>query len=462
MYKHLHNFKVIHALILVALTVFYIPRLFSPGMFFDGLILSDVAITFANNFKGMFILPATNDYRIEFCDQPPLYFWILGTYYKLFGYGMLSVYVLKAMLASFTFYLLCKLNNQYKLLISNYTVPFSLIVLGYTVGELHGFIFEHLMLEALIVPLSLLSIITLNNYLLTKRLMHLLLFTALLTALFFTKGIQTQFVIGYLGCYALIYDKKNIVKYALYGTLCFIGVGLVFGLLLYFNKSAYTYFYNYWEYRIVASFTHAGEATTNYHFSIVLNFIIEYLLTLLLVIAAYFTTKYKQINLKFAYFMLLTAACGLLPLMVTLEQRRWYFAQAAPFYIIGLMYVVSAFKPAYFNWLFKAIKPLYTGVLLIIVALINISAIAYLNTHYKRDTNKLNMLMYVKNDLKIQSFKLNGQFKEYDEICVYAHFYDLNCYIKDTVLPYSLMHPHDSLKHKVVYSNEDYYIVKNN
>lgn len=459
----LSHIKVIHVLIAIGLSVFFIPRMFSPGMFFDGLILSDVAINFADHFNGFHKLSATPDYSPNFCDQPPIYFWLYGSYYKLFGHSLLSMYFAKFITLISTLYLLVMLNTDYKKIFAtyNYNVSNALVLLMFVASALHGFVFENLMVESLLLPISLLSILQLNKFIVTQNYIYWLTFTLLSFVLFYTKGIQTQFVITYLGCYALFFDTKNILRYVLLGLASLVIVGAIFGFLLYVNEATLLFFKTYWQERIYPSFTEAGEATTQYHFGILYDVLQEYIFTFALLLIAFLTTKVKNINYKFSYFAFLFSCSGILPLMATLEQRRWYFAQAAPFLLLSIAYIIVQLNPPFVAWLNTTLKPKIVVVSCILLLLINSTIITYLHFNYKRDNDTINVLMYAKYKLKQPILRLKENVIEYPNLTTYAGVYGMICYRRDTLLQYTIVNPYDSIQYKTVYRNMQFAIIKN-
>jgi hypothetical protein len=452
-----------HTLILIGLSVFFIPKLFSPGMFFDGAILTSVAINLADNFTGFHNLTATPDYAPVFCDQPPIYFWVYGLFYKLFGHGTLSIYVAKLIPLLCTLYLLTQLNNDYKKLFAtyNYAVPNEWLVLVYVASALHGFVFENLMVESLLIPIALLSVLQLNKFITTHHYRYWWAFNTLLFVLLYTKGVQTQFVVAYLGCYALVFNTSKLIQYTLLGLGSLLISAGIFVVMFYVNDSTHQFFVHYWYDRIYPSFNHAGEATTNSHFGLLYDILQEYIFTFLLLIIAYYVSKDRRINYKISAFLLLFAACGILPLMVTLEQRRWYFAQAAPFLLLGITYIIIELKPAFVTWLNTTITGKGAKAIVATIVVANVITIALLHTYHKRDTHMITLLQHIKHNSKQRAVVLHASVTDYPELSVYAPMYDINFYRRDTALAYTVMYSHDSLKHKTVYANTKFALVKN-
>ncbi|MCD6366513.1 MAG: glycosyltransferase family 39 protein, partial [Bacteroidales bacterium] len=72
-------FTVLVAIILV------LPNLLKHGMFMDGLLYSTVANNFAHGKGAFWHLYNSDTLHCGFYEQPPLYFWIMAGFYKIFG-----------------------------------------------------------------------------------------------------------------------------------------------------------------------------------------------------------------------------------------------------------------------------------------------------------------------------------------------------------------------------------------
>ena len=123
---------------------------------------------------------------------------------------------------------------------------------------------------------------------------------------------------------------------------------IIYGLLLW-NDTSYQSIENYFNNRIVRTFTKSYSATTDNHFSL-LKQIFEQLIPVFIILLLSFTAfrvKLKKslvsIDWKpFGFFISLGLA-GSLPLMVTLEQRGFYLTTSFPFTAIALAGIGAAY-----------------------------------------------------------------------------------------------------------------------
>ena len=67
------------------LVVLVLPNLLKHGMFMDGLLYSTVANNLVHGKGTLWHLYNSDTLHRGFYEQPPLYFWIMAGFYKIFG-----------------------------------------------------------------------------------------------------------------------------------------------------------------------------------------------------------------------------------------------------------------------------------------------------------------------------------------------------------------------------------------
>src|SRR4051812_11028940 len=70
----------------IAVVLIVLP-LFQKGCFMDGLIYQTVAYNYAIGESSFWNMKFTNTSMSYFCEQPPLYFYLSGNFFRIFGSG---------------------------------------------------------------------------------------------------------------------------------------------------------------------------------------------------------------------------------------------------------------------------------------------------------------------------------------------------------------------------------------
>jgi hypothetical protein len=121
---------------------------------------------------------------------------------------------------------------------------------------------------------------------------------------------------------------------------------LIYFLLFQIDAAAY-YYKGYFNARLFTAFHPTGLYTTGNHFYILLRLMSELLIPTVICLVMMFVFRKKSLSSekikpdwRIVYVFLLAGICASLPLMITLEQRRFYLVPAIPFFAIAFASVI--------------------------------------------------------------------------------------------------------------------------
>jgi len=391
-----------------ALLVLVITPLFQKGSFIDAMLYKTVAFNFSIAEGSFWNMKYTNTSMTFFCEQPPLYIYLLGNFYKIFGSHYLVDRVFTFIqLGVFLFFLfrICQ-----KLFVK--ALPFFLLNLLLLLSIQSVFwSFANQVIETLVLMWMAMVIDFFLCYLKFKKPVYGLSFILVLIAMFLTKGFQSCFIIVLPISYALFNLKAEKILWFVF----YISISLLIFILtlLFFYIPAKEWYTCYYNARLVLTMNNIG-ATTNNHFTILFQLLMETLVIWLIFGSLVFYLRLKKqiwnkIKLKSIFVnrlgmsFLFTFLAGSLPFTLSLVQRSFYLV---PAYLCLILFLTYTFR---FNWLFfiqgctiilkkKAIKPL--------IHLIFVASVLYFGTQvnqYKRERELAHDLALITPFLKSES-----------------------------------------------------------
>ena len=376
-----------------------LPQLFREGMFMDGELYAAVSVNYARG-EGTFWAPHFSKITMSFFhEQPPLLFGMLGTCFKVFGEHLLVERFYSLMMFVLTllvFLSLWKLIfRQHDWLIRwRWMAVLIWVMIPNTTWVVIHNLEENTM--GFFVILSVYCQVKIGS-LKSKALAILFSLWAgcCLFLAFLTKGFPGLFPISVLPFGFLIFRESFIPLKR--SVLCFVMIlcTLFVLLTLSFSAEPSSAQLNAWLFdRVLNSISNVSN--TSHRFEILLDLLMQLLPVFILFPILLALKKWKgakKIPLssdikKYAYFFLLLAASGSLPLIVTREQRGFYLATSHPYYAFFFTILLSSFftslDSAYWkNSLGSALK--FVPQLTLLVSL---SLMLYFKTFPKRDPEK--------------------------------------------------------------------------
>lgn len=433
----LFTFAVICALVL--------SQLVQEGAFMDGMLYVAVSKNFALD-NGTFWNPnLSQTFLTNFREQPPLYFGLLGTLYKVLG---LSIYVERLFcflcLVLNTFYI----HKLWKAIYKNDTEmakqSWLPILLWITIPVSFWAYTNH-------VEETLMSVFTLASVYYLYQALHKkqdLFFNISLAGIFIvlaslTKGIQGLFPLATVGCYWLASKKIPFSKMLKYSLFLLVVPTIIYELLL-LNTEVYESFKKYFEIRLIGTFNNVG-ATTESHFNLLWVLFQELLpLLILTTLILFFNRRKKHIQLskenkQTMTFLLLIGLSGTLPLMVTLEQRGFYIVTALPFFAIAFAIIIAPYVTLFTEFIYRNSKVF--KIITISCALLLVSSVLY---------SAMQVGKYKRYEALITDIKLIGtkvpkntiidmptdMANDWSTICYFIRYNDISLSFQDTTHSY--------------------------
>ena len=375
---------------ILIVSFFTLPRLIQHGCFMDGELYTAIAHNMAYGI-GSFWYPSFNLIIHNYFDQqPPLTFSIQALWFKFFGSSMyverLYDYVF-CLIHVFLIHLiwkeLFKENEMKKMSWLPVILWISIPVCSWdfvnNMEEITMGIFVQLAI------LFSIKIITHNNF----KFHYPILTGISLILAWLCKGFPGLFPLT-IFFWAFVFFKEfkfnNAVKnYSM--LLATIILALAF---LYFNPTSHNSLGLYLNNRVLNSIKNVVE--TDNRFYIVGRLISELLISIIICVVVLGIKKYKkqplEIDYKLSLFFMVVGLCGVLPIMITLEQRGFYMTTALPCFAIGFSILIA--KPIH-DWILlienKLIK--YLQIIFLIGMLALPSVLFYSQNKFIRDENSL-------------------------------------------------------------------------
>jgi 4-amino-4-deoxy-L-arabinose transferase-like glycosyltransferase len=333
----------ITALIVSASLVLVILPLFQKGTFIDGMLYKAVALNYAKGISSFWSMKFTDTSMTFFCEQPPLFFYICGIFYKIFGsvyWGdrMFSV----VLLVTFLFFI-DKIFKLEKIHSNRFFIWF--IFLFYISIPVVFWSYANQIIEPLLCLLIAISVYTYIYYTRSGNFLFLCLFGVSLLLLFLTKGFQSCFIVLLPFLNTLLSQSKKRALFAFFTSTVTLAIGLIWIIKIY--PPAVEWFDCYYGSRLVLTFNNTGSTTDN-HFEIIFRFFSELILSLFLFICLCVFIKYKRnyplkfmldnfLANKLALALLFCSFAGSFPFALSLVQRGFYLLPAFVCFTLAIL-----------------------------------------------------------------------------------------------------------------------------
>lgn len=377
-----------------AFIILIVLPLFQKGTFIDGELYKTVAYNYAINTSSFWNMKYTITCMPFFCEQPPLYPFLLGGFYKLFGSHYLIDRVFTLCLLLVFIVLIKKIIRE---LFLNTRFFYSLFLFMMVSVPVWCWSYVNQVIEPLVCVCIAIGLLSFLRYLSTKNAFYIFLFALSLYGSFLSKGFQSCFLIVLPVIYFLITRFSKPALYMMVASGSLLGLSLVFTLKLF--QPAMQWFDCYYNARLVLTMQNIGH-TTDSHVEIIVRFFTELIVPLILVTGLFTYLKVnKNYPLKFVFknfasnklavALLITAFAGSFPYALSLVQRGFYLI---PSFVCFILAILLGFKR---YWLF-----FYAGCTRLIsyqtarisIAFIFVGSLfyfCYAVNSYKRDENLL-------------------------------------------------------------------------
>jgi len=320
--------------LLSAVIIVIVAPLLQQGVFMDGMLYKTVAHNYAKFHNAFWNMKFTDVSMNPFQEQPPLFFYLTGNWYRVFGESLPSDRVFTLVCLTLAVYFLHRICLR--MFSTDMTAATCFMLL--CIPVIH-WTFVNQVIETVVTPLTLgcfVLVMTPAESSLKAAVKGIAL-GCLLILLFLTKGFQSCFIIVAPFFFYFIKNEKAALTTGIVASVILIA-GL--WILIFKYDPSSEWFKGYLNKRLRASLEGVG-ATTTYRAEILIRIITEMILPVLITAGTILFYKKKDtgnINeTKNAWIFLLTGLCGTVPFAITFEQRGFYLVPGLPFLVLAII-----------------------------------------------------------------------------------------------------------------------------
>lgn len=307
-----------------------LPALFMQGMFFDGVMYASLSKNYAAGI-GTFWEPVCTTTFYAVChEQPPLFFFLQGSFFKIAGEGFLTERLYELTVALLCSFLLVRIMRVVNLQKISWLPVLLWMVMPVTFWAFQNNVIEGTMsLFVLAALLHQLRALHQNQ----RPFLHLLAAGGWLLLAGITKGPQGMFLLAAPALWWL-FTKRSTLQEAVIQSFILLVVPAAAAVLFWLYEPAHNSFAAYIAQRFGNTFAGAHNTTAS-RFFILYELLLDVLPALGIVLLVWLlgrktAAKQDTTMRRLALFLLAAGLSGILPLMVTLEQRGFYLVTALP------------------------------------------------------------------------------------------------------------------------------------
>jgi 4-amino-4-deoxy-L-arabinose transferase-like glycosyltransferase len=320
-----------------------LPWVLQDGMFMDGLQYAVAAKNLANGNGTPWNLFISKYMNSSFHDQPPLTLWIESAFFRMLGNSIYTERIysfLTACISGILVMVIWKLIYQDKPEEKKISwLPFLLWIMPPVCFWSYANNMEENTMGIFIL-LSVWSV--LKGLQQDGNLIYLIAGGLCIFLSSFCKGIQGMFPLALPFIHWLVCRNISFAKTIAYSFILFLIPALIY-FVMFQNKEINDFYLAYFNARLYPTFNSLNTATTTTRFYIFFRLLSELSGPVLLCTILFFIFRLKSFNYKteksqrqIIILFLLIGISGSLPLMITLEQRRFYLVPSLPYYAIAL------------------------------------------------------------------------------------------------------------------------------
>lgn len=322
----------------LAIAIWWIVPLWMIGVFDDGMFYSSISRNLVYDAQAtIWDLKVSNALDHSFNGHPPMLFWIESVFFWVLGDYYWIERVFSFIAALITIFLIHKCWSIFNKESSAPAVLFWLCI------PIVGWCYGNNMLENVLVIFSTAAIwLILKNALLDKHFaLTVLVASLLIFGATLTKGPIGLYPLATWGIFALVYDRKQLLKATL-GTILITALLITdYLLLFYYNTRALQFFERYISLQLEGSL--AGMDSLAAHRFFLLQVILEELLLVIpfIIICKLSAVVLKleiaqKVNWRLVTLWLIIALSASLPMLISPKQLRFYIVPSMVFFCLSL------------------------------------------------------------------------------------------------------------------------------
>jgi hypothetical protein len=339
-----------HLFVITLFAALLVPALFMDGMFMDGVFYAAISRNYAEGFGTFWEMTFSQTHHVHMHEQPPLMFALEAIFFKVFS-GIYPERVYSLLAASVNTALIMRswqiIARSEK--VSGFTKASTtwLPLLLWIIMPVTFHAFTNNLEEGTMTIFSMLAFNAVLRALLdtTEKKAYWLIAGVWLVAAGLTKGVQGMFLLS-VPFWAWIILRNGSLKDFCVRTALISCAPVVFVIIAWFTPVIHESFAEYFGSRYVKTFSNVTANSQN-HFHILYELLLDTLPTLaimfMLALAGRKTVKFFDTiksNRRLIFFVFACAFSGILPLMVTREQRGFYLVTALPLVAIACALLV--------------------------------------------------------------------------------------------------------------------------
>jgi 4-amino-4-deoxy-L-arabinose transferase-like glycosyltransferase len=321
-----------------------IPALFMDGMFMDGLLYTCVGKNLGNGVGTFWDPRFSATYMQSYHEQPPLMFGLLAVFFKILGTGLYTERIYCLLLSIACFFTFRFVWNEIFHNSENRRRQFWLPALFFFCSPVTFWAYANNVEESTMVVFALLSVGFQLRGIRTagNGTVWFLLGGVAVTLSTLCKGLQGGFPI-ILPLLWFITVRSISFRKAFVANFLVVLIPVLFYLFAALYEPARNSYLSYFHDRIETTFSVSETATTSSRFFLLFELLLDLLPAL--AISAVLTLSLRRFSKELrsaAVFFFVLGMSGIIPLMVTLEQRGFYLVTGLPFVVIALALPLTA------------------------------------------------------------------------------------------------------------------------
>lgn len=373
------------------------PALFMDGMFMDGVFYAGISRNYAEGLGTFWNQHFSITQMVSMHEQPPLMFFLQGMFFKVLGHSIYTerIYCVVAAIANSVVLLQCwnilsrrnpgEAKTAWLPLFLWVIMPVTFYAFTNNIEECTMTVFVLLAFRSILKAL----------FETPEKNLHWVIAGVWILAAGLTKGVQGMFLLSAPFWCVLLLKNGGLKKFFTRTVLISL-IPVLFVIIAWFTPVIHNSFAEYFSSRFGKTFSNVTANSTN-HFHILFELLLDTLPTMfvmaLFILFGRKTTGFfvsVRENRRLIWFVLACAFSGIIPLMVTLEQRGFYLVTALPLVAIAcaLMILPAAKRFSEFIRAGKSRAVSFTAIAFVIF--IGTTIITITNAgEFRRDEDKI-------------------------------------------------------------------------